>query len=299
MYQLYIKLNLIVRACYYMAASYVFGLQGMKFDLFGRLLGLKYIITYSKFCSLFVNPISSVRYFEFDFVSNNLRLDADLKILDVSSPWLYGLWAVKHHEVEYFYLNPDKREYSEMQPFLDIERGKRKGSFMFSAQDATKLAYPDCIFDAVISISVIEHISGDNDSRAISEMWRVLKPGGRLLLTFPVMRCYEEEYRETNTYSLPGVKKKGDLYFFQRFYDEKAIAKRLVAHIEGSKLCAAELIGEIKMGFFKNYEKRWINNGLKETVKDPWLMARNMRRFEDINELTGLGVMGLSLQKSV
>jgi ubiquinone/menaquinone biosynthesis C-methylase UbiE len=49
--------------------------------------------------------------------------------------------------------------------------------------DATSLRFPDATFDKVVCSEVIEHIP-DTD-RAIGEMQRVLKPGGRLVLSTP------------------------------------------------------------------------------------------------------------------
>ncbi len=45
----------------------------------------------------------------------------------------------------------------------------------------TKLACPDASFDCVVALSVIEHVP--NVGRALSEMYRVLAPGGRMLIT--------------------------------------------------------------------------------------------------------------------
>lgn len=49
--------------------------------------------------------------------------------------------------------------------------------------DARKLVYPDSHYDVVVSTLAIHNISekADRDT-AIREMWRVLKPGGRLLI---------------------------------------------------------------------------------------------------------------------
>jgi len=47
--------------------------------------------------------------------------------------------------------------------------------------DLTRIPFPDASFDFLTSVSVIEHIPAVE--RAIAEMFRVLKPGGRLLLT--------------------------------------------------------------------------------------------------------------------
>ena len=45
------------------------------------------------------------------------------------------------------------------------------------------LPFEDETFDAVIAMEVIEHI--ENHRKAIAEMARVLRPGGRMILTFP------------------------------------------------------------------------------------------------------------------
>lgn len=47
--------------------------------------------------------------------------------------------------------------------------------------DATRLPFADATFDGVIALSVLEHIPPIE--RAIAELYRVLKPGGRLLAT--------------------------------------------------------------------------------------------------------------------
>lgn len=49
--------------------------------------------------------------------------------------------------------------------------------------DAELLALKDRVFDAVTCIETIEHIPGDE--RALCEFWRVLKPGGVLVITAP------------------------------------------------------------------------------------------------------------------
>jgi SAM-dependent methyltransferase len=47
----------------------------------------------------------------------------------------------------------------------------------------TELPFPDCSFDAVFCISVVEHLGHDGVQAALSELRRVLRPGGRLLVT--------------------------------------------------------------------------------------------------------------------
>ncbi len=56
----------------------------------------------------------------------------------------------------------------------------------FFSGSAEALPFPDHVFDAIWSITVLEHIP--NPERALNEMRRVLKPGGMLLLK-PAWNC--------------------------------------------------------------------------------------------------------------
>jgi len=50
-------------------------------------------------------------------------------------------------------------------------------------EDIMNLSFADNTFDTIISCETIEHV--ENPARAISELYRVLKPGGRFFLTCP------------------------------------------------------------------------------------------------------------------
>jgi len=52
-------------------------------------------------------------------------------------------------------------------------------------QDVQQLTYPDASFDLVTSTEVFEHVP--DDRRAFAEVYRVLRPGGRLVFTVPLM----------------------------------------------------------------------------------------------------------------
>lgn len=53
----------------------------------------------------------------------------------------------------------------------------------WSQQDIMAIKFPDCYFDLIISCETIEHV--DSPRKALHELYRVLKPGGTLLLTCP------------------------------------------------------------------------------------------------------------------
>jgi SAM-dependent methyltransferase len=50
---------------------------------------------------------------------------------------------------------------------------------------ATALPLEDASFDAVLCVEVFEHLGEEEREPALREMVRVLRPGGRLILTFP------------------------------------------------------------------------------------------------------------------
>jgi SAM-dependent methyltransferase len=53
----------------------------------------------------------------------------------------------------------------------------------FKQGSATEIPFPDATYDLVTHIEVLEHI--EDDRKVVSELWRVLKPGGRLILSVP------------------------------------------------------------------------------------------------------------------
>ena len=57
-------------------------------------------------------------------------------------------------------------------------------SVVFKSTDITELDYPTAFFDGAYSVSVLEHIP--DRSRVASEMARVVKPGGPLVLTIDI-----------------------------------------------------------------------------------------------------------------
>lgn len=60
--------------------------------------------------------------------------------------------------------------------------------------DVTKIPYDDGHFDAVICNHVLEHVP--DDSKAMGELFRVLKPGGRAVLQVPLSASAAETYED-------------------------------------------------------------------------------------------------------
>jgi SAM-dependent methyltransferase len=49
----------------------------------------------------------------------------------------------------------------------------------------TALPYPNAAFDHALCLDVLEHLAYDDQARALAELFRVVKPGGSLLVTVP------------------------------------------------------------------------------------------------------------------
>jgi len=287
---------LLLKRDYYWSKIKDLHLPGRVFFHYGKSISRKLYQKGIVSPKLLLNPVSIVRYFEFDFALRNFEKDKKLNsnILDISSPYLFGFYISDNFEGEYKYINPDKNDLSLVKKYSS----KIKFKMNYSAEnaDATNLIFPDQSFSQIFSISVIEHINDDGDKIAIKEMWRVLKQNGLLILTFPVAKLFKEEYSEKDTYGL-NVSQKKDKFFFQRVYDEKSIQQRLLNNISDFTILSTEIFGEISEGFYDDYSKRWKLKGFRETVKDPYYIAKYFKSLESFSEIKDSAVIGITIRK--
>ena len=68
--------------------------------------------------------------------------------------------------------------------------------------DGHKLPFKDAVFDAVISEAVLEHVQDPN--RVVSEMHRVLKPGGYVCAAVPFLQGFHASPHDYQRYTVPG-----------------------------------------------------------------------------------------------
>lgn len=87
--------------------------------------------------------------------------------------------------------------------------GKR-GIVNVQVADAAGIPYPDNTFDVAVALDVIEHI--ESDDKAISEIYRVLKPRGVAIITVPsfmfLWGVTDVVSRHRRRYTLPELRKK-------------------------------------------------------------------------------------------
>jgi SAM-dependent methyltransferase len=189
-----------------------------------------------------LQPVNSyTRFPEYEFMGKHLderirsRGEERLRILDVGSPKLFGLWLASNYDVEVHLTDIDKDTLREAASLWRAIQDKAMGQVFFQKSDARTLGYNDREFDLVYSMSVIEHVAGDGaDKQAILEMERVLKPGGSLLISTPLGPHYVEQQRK----NLAGSARKtndGEYYFFQRIYDSAHI-RELVSVISDGRM---------------------------------------------------------------
>jgi ubiquinone/menaquinone biosynthesis C-methylase UbiE len=77
--------------------------------------------------------------------------------------------------------------------------------------DITKLPFTDAQYDFVFASHVLEHIK--DDLKAISEIRRVLRPGGIAILPVPIVSTETIEYPEPNPFESNHIRAPGADYY--------------------------------------------------------------------------------------
>jgi SAM-dependent methyltransferase len=64
--------------------------------------------------------------------------------------------------------------------------------------DIEEIELPDESVDLIVCSHVLEHV---DDKKALSEMFRILRPGGKALLMFPIIEAWPKTYENSNVTS--------------------------------------------------------------------------------------------------
>jgi 2-polyprenyl-3-methyl-5-hydroxy-6-metoxy-1,4-benzoquinol methylase len=113
------------------------------------------------------------------------------RVLDVGSAWGFNPIALARLGYETVALDLETRPFAAARRIAEANRV----SFRGVGGDVSALPFPDRTFDAVTLVETLEHVFEADRARAIAECFRVLKPGGRLLLSTPNARGLVERLK--------------------------------------------------------------------------------------------------------
>lgn len=160
-------------------------------------------------------PLDPSRYLELPFVRDELDAKPGDRILDLASPKLLAV-RLALDGVEVMSVDLLASEVGLWRRLAGGVPGLR-----FELADGRSLPFADGSFDGAYSVSVLEHVPDGGDEAALAELARVVRPGGRLVLTLPHAPKAREEWRERPLYG-PQENRSGR-FFFQRWYDDERL----------------------------------------------------------------------------
>lgn len=132
----------------------------------------------------FPEPLHWSRQAEFPWVLKNAEIESHHRVLEIGPSWTSLQYAMAKrcgqlHTIE---LEADKmKEAAKVFAKLGL-----LDKVVQQQGNALNLPFADATFDRVVCVSVLEHIDGDR-MKCLEEAARVVKPGGRLLLTLDVV----------------------------------------------------------------------------------------------------------------
>ncbi|TFG60609.1 MAG: class I SAM-dependent methyltransferase [Deltaproteobacteria bacterium] len=236
-------------------------------------------------------PMDSTRYFEFDFSWNTLADVPMSRCLDVSSPRLLPLMLALHRrDIVVDLLNPDVEDLHHTADLVDAcSLGAR---CRLHGRLVTEAPFSPGTFDAITCISVIEHIPEDTD--ALRTMWKMVKQGGRLLLTAPCSAEALEQYINRYEYGIlePGE----DGYtFWQRLYSEELLRERVFS-VTGMPIRKV-IYGEKTAGSLQRNAAQKRSHPYYPYWREAYMMGRDCTYFSRIEDLPGEGVVAMEFIK--
>jgi len=184
-------------------------------------------------------PMNYARIMELPLTMLLLNAARADRVLDVSSPKLlsvcYSRWGFRHlvaADIEDYFI----RDFGVYRELCGLEVAT-------SLFDATKaIPFPEGHFDKAFSVSVLEHIPHDGDRRALTEIMRVLRDDGRLVITLPAFPHYVEEWISPHRIYWQSIANAEGKVFYQRRYDKAALRERL--SVDGARIEETILIAE-------------------------------------------------------
>lgn len=189
-------------------------------------------------------PMGYWRTAEFGVVCDHADFGPGDQILDIGSTKLLSLYLAKKLGADVYSTDIDAyflKEYTLLRQLEHLSPDK----FHVAVEDGRSLSYADQSFDKVFAISVIEHIPDHGDSECMREVARVLRPGGRALVTVPFSPESCDQYRSGSSFYWSSASTAGadGSVFFQRRYSEQDVHERLIAP-SGLRVANLLFVGE-------------------------------------------------------
>jgi SAM-dependent methyltransferase len=176
-------------------------------------------------------PLDPSRYLELPWALETLGVEPGERVLDLASPKLLAVQLARR--------GVRLTSVDQLESEIDTWRALAGDCGVdFRVGDGRALPFEDGSFDHATSISVLEHIE-DGAATALGELARVVRPGGRVLVTLPYAPTYREEWRDTPVYS--AHEPVAGRHFFQRWYDA-AHVDELVAAVPALDLVSREVV---------------------------------------------------------
>jgi SAM-dependent methyltransferase len=184
-------------------------------------LGVRYLVRHGYLREAVIRvviPLDPSRYLELPYALRELDARAGEHVLDLASPKLLaaGLSRRGSAVVSVDELTSEVETWQKLAPEV-----------RFEVADGRALPFADQTFDHAYSISVLEHIPEGGDEQALGELARVVKRGGRVVITLPYAAPYREDWRDSPLYADHGPVE--GAYFFQRWYDDARVERLLAA----------------------------------------------------------------------
>jgi SAM-dependent methyltransferase len=190
-----------------------------------------------------VVPVNYWRSLEYRLALEQSGFVSGDRVLDIGSPKLLSLWLAEKLDVSVVATDIESYFTAEYELLRRIRRIP-PDRFGLAVEDGRSLSFDDASFDKVYSLSVLEHIPHDGDTRCVREIARVLAPGGRCVLTVPFWPTSRIDWRDPDFYwSSASVDDTTGKVFFQRRYSQAEIHERLIGP-SGLRLTKLRFVGD-------------------------------------------------------
>jgi SAM-dependent methyltransferase len=287
----YLLLGLVLFPFYWLAGA-LLGVPGMRFRCACFAAGVRLLFAghAADAYHCIVSPLDSVRHFEMDFFWKRIRALRPTRVLDVSSPRLLTLVALRADaRARADLVNPDDKDLARTRTMargLGVDDRCRFFDVLIDALPADARDYP-----LVTCMSVLEHIV--DDLGAVRTMWDRVAPGGRLLLSVPCAAEAMEEFTNVDEYGLLDPDAAG-FVFWQRYYDERRL--QALFAITGAPVSRA-LYAERVAGAYDADVLAKRTDPFYPRWREPLATARAYARRDNLATLSGMGVIALEFSK--